>query len=643
MVPKFERSATLPPEHNEIDLKHLINIIRRTLPRIITITIIVAIVAVIVSVKLPPIYRATAVLKLQTEQALPVSIKGVLEHNINSKNYFQTQIEILRSDLITGKVIHQLELMQHPYYTQPPQPSLLFQTAAWLPEWGLLQQFKQATTLPVKPKLSLQPFTRQIKAAVSINPIKNTQLINISYEHRQPELAAEIANAYVQAYIQHIRDFRIQQTINASSWLEDGVLILKDNLNQAEQALADFLQQENLNYDSEVAHLTSNELNNLTHKLNQIRAALLTQSFKKNLALIKQNEQAVLTELEQKKAEYRSIIRQKTRYKALSREVASSSELYNMFLMRLKETNLTNELNPSTANQTSIAKPPLETFKPKRTLILLFVILLALIGLVLHALFRSFWLVNQDNISQLQPQLLGSIPNLKAADKQFRQLSPQQLFQANNMIREAAQSLATTLQLSMPTHKQQIIVLTSAGVAEGKSTVAMFLAMALAQNSKALLIEADLRKPSIAKKMGIPTTRAGLTDILRNGGRLSDSIWYDSVSQLAVMPAKEVKDNPLNLLNSKRFQSCLTIFKSQYDYIVIDSPPSQLVSDTFIIAQAADINILVTRANVSKRHELDDTIAELSKHSINVNGIILNNVALQDDKKYHYQYQRKAA
>jgi len=702
---------------DEIDLTHLFNIIRRSFLRICVITTLVSIIAAIFIADLPPIYKASTVLQLQIQQAKPIAIQGLLQNDINSKDYFQTQIEILRSDVITEKVITKLNLSQNAYYTQDKPNSKLSLIR------DSIIHFISPTTKQTQTQIKAinpQAFIGQIKSAVNISLIKNTQLLTISYEHNAPVLAALIANTYADVYIQHNRDFRVQQTVNASLWLKEGVQALKDNLNTAESNLTHFLQQENLIDDSGIDNFTATELQNLTTKLNTIRSELigaqtlyrqisqaqnldlltstsikalsnhavivelrnaytrakhniaelskrygpqhdkmiqanaqlsaaeenahnalqqLALGFKKNLSLLQQNESAVIAVLESKKAEHRTLIKQKARYKELNRELTSSNELYNMFLMRLKETNLTNNLNLSTATITDIAKTPLSPFKPKRALILVLVILLTLMLLVAHALLHALFFVNQDNVTNLQAPLLGSLPNFKAIDKKFYQQSPQQLFLGNKIIFEAAQSLRTSLQLSAKGKKTQVIMISSNTVGEGKSTSAIYLAMALAQTHRTLILEADLRRPSVRRKMGIPNSQRGLVDILSKSGSLNSYIWRDQQTNLAVLSAGELTESPSNLLSSTRFTSCLTILRAQYDYIIIDSPPSQLVSDALIIGQQSDFNILVTRSNNSKIGELNSTIELLAKHGVSTDGIILNQESLKNDKRYQYQYQ----
>ncbi|SGY96906.1 GumC family protein [Moritella viscosa] len=719
MEQKYDTHSGFPQGgQDEIDLTHLFNIIRRSFLRICIITTIVSVIAAIFISDLPPIYKASTVLQLQTHQAKPIAIQGLLQNDINSKDDFQTQVEILRSDVITEKVITKLNLSQHPAYTRDKPNSKLSLILDNIIHF-VSPATKQVQIKPINP-INPHAFIGQIKSAMNVSLIKNTQLLTISYEHNVPELAALIANTYADVYIQHNRDFRVQQTVAASLWLKEGVQALKDNLDTAESNLTHFLQQENLIDDSGIDNFTATELQNFTTKLNTIRSELIsaktlyqqisqsenldlltstsikalsnhaviielrneyTQArhniaelskrygpqhdkmiqanaqlsaaeenaqnalqqlalgFKKNLSLLEQNESAVIAVLESKKAEHRTLIKQKARYKELNRELTSSNELYNMFLMRLKETNLTNNLNLSTATIIDIAKTPLSPFKPKRSLILVLVILLTLMLLVAHALLQALFFVNQDNITNLPAPLLGSLPNFKAIDKKFYQQSPQQLFIGNKIIFEAAQSLRTSLQLSARAKKLQVIMISSNTVGEGKSTSAIYLAMALAQTHRTIILEADLRRPSVRRKMGIPNSQPGLADILSKGGSLNSYIWRDQQTNLAVLSAGELTESPSNLLSSTRFASCLTILRSQYDYIIIDSPPSQLVSDALIIGQQSDFNILVARSNNSKIGELNSTIKLLAKHGVCTDGIILNQESLKNDKRYQYQYQ----
>lgn len=534
MAPYFDRNLT------PLDLKRLLIIMRRSYIRISILTMIVAGITALYLSTQPPIYKATAILQIPDI-------------------HLETQVEILRSDRITENVITALELSSTP--DDPAEETAVRH----------------------------QNFITEFKRQLSISPVKNTRLINISYAHQQPQMAAAIANAYASEYIKLNREFQLQQQINSSSqssgpgWLDEGALRLKNKVSRAEQEISDFLQQDHPGEDSAIS---SNKLQRLTS------------------------------------------------------ELQTSTELYELVMQQQEETEQ-NNYAPLAAILTEQAKTPLTADDHNRLDILMITVLITIILLLLQAFLRSLTLVDQDTITQIHAPLLGTLPDIRSAEKNFNRLSPQEIYFSNRIINDAAQSLGIALQLKESTPNKQVIVTTSASAGEGKSTSAIYLAMSLARSKKVILIEADMRKPSIGRKLGIPQSHNGLAGLLLSGGRLADCIWRDKQTGLDIMPASDIPQSPLNLLTSERFKSCLTILKSHYDHIIIDSPPSQPVSDTLIIGQLSDFNILVTRSNYSKKNELTETIAMLSKHNINVDGIILNRIALQDDK--YYQYKKKAS
>ncbi len=586
MAPYFDRNP------NPLDLKRLIIIMRRSYLRISVLTLIVAGITAFYLYTRPPIYRATAVLQVP-------------------KIHLQTQVEILRADRITENVITELKLSavsDAPAHSSSEQRISLTDIGQQLNHWfstlyNYLSEQLQIISLGTRsdrPQNSQaensaarhQEYVTEFKSRLNVYSVKDTRLINVSYAHHQPEMAAIIANTYAIEYIKLSQKFQRQQQLNSSLyqddsvWLDEGASRLSNKISQAERELSDFLQQDHLTENDEA---TSKELQRLTHKLQ------------------------------------------------------TSTELYELVKQQQEEQTGKSENVQQSAILTEQAKPPLSADNLKRLAIFIAIILLTIILLLLQAFLRSLYLVDRENITRLKAPLLGTLPDIKAAEKNFNHLSPQEIFSSNRLINDAAQSLGIALQLKGSDQKKQVIVITSASAGEGKSTSAIYLAMSLASNKKVILIEADMRKPSVGRRLGIPQSHNGLASLLLSGGRLADCIWQDKETGLDIMPAGDIPQSPLNLLTSERFKSCLTILKSHYDHIIIDSPPSQPVSDTLVIGQLSDFNIVITRSNYSKKQELAETITMLSKHNINVDGIILNRIALQDDKHYQYQYRKKAS
>ena len=173
--------------------------------------------------------------------------------------------------------------------------------------------------------------------------------------------------------------------------------------------------------------------------------------------------------------------------------------------------------------------------------------------------------------------------------------------------------------------KCHIIGVTSSMRGEGKSTTSINLAYVLAESGKrVMLIDGDLRIPSIAKKMNIDGS-FGLTDLLRGGetielGKFQTTImpnWY-------VIPSGPLPPNPSELLGSKRMESTLNQLKEYYDYIVIDLPPVNLVSDALAISKYISGMIVVIREDYAEKRELETCMRQLKLSNVNVLGCVMN-------------------
>ena len=208
--------------------------------------------------------------------------------------------------------------------------------------------------------------------------------------------------------------------------------------------------------------------------------------------------------------------------------------------------------------------------------------------------------------------------------------------------------MRTNLEFTVPEGtKCPIIGVTSSMRGEGKSTTAVNLSYVLAEKgNKVLLIDGDLRIPSIAKKMNIAST-PGLTDVLmgRDTRKLNDykssllDTWY-------IMPSGDIPPNPSELLGSKRMEAALQSLKNEFDYIVIDLPPVNIVSDALSIASLITGMILVVREEYTEKKELERCFRQLKLSNVNVLGCVMNEAKSGGSsygkyKKYrYYKYYR---
>ena len=170
-----------------------------------------------------------------------------------------------------------------------------------------------------------------------------------------------------------------------------------------------------------------------------------------------------------------------------------------------------------------------------------------------------------------------------------------------------------------------VIGVTSSMRGEGKSTTAVNLSYVLAEKgSKVLLIDGDLRIPSIAKKMDIPAS-PGLTDMLMGRGVQDMSSFKSTLMDTwYIMPAGEIPPNPSELLGSKRMEAVLETLRTQFDYIIVDLPPVNIVSDALSISSLITGMIVVIREDYTEKKELEHCFRQLKLSNVNVFGCVMN-------------------
>jgi capsular exopolysaccharide synthesis family protein len=192
--------------------------------------------------------------------------------------------------------------------------------------------------------------------------------------------------------------------------------------------------------------------------------------------------------------------------------------------------------------------------------------------------------------------------------------------------KEQYKLLRANLNFTLPENiKCPVIGVTSSMRGEGKSTTSINLSYVLAENGKkVLLIDGDLRIPSVAKKMDLPGT-PGLTNLLMNADayRLEDfkspllDNWY-------ILPAGDLPPNPSELLGSRRMEVLLKAFEDRFDYIVIDLPPVNVVSDALAVSHLIAGMVVVIREDYAQKKEVENCFRQLKLSNVNVLGCVMN-------------------
>ena len=202
---------------------------------------------------------------------------------------------------------------------------------------------------------------------------------------------------------------------------------------------------------------------------------------------------------------------------------------------------------------------------------------------------------------------------------------------------EAYRSLRTSIKFSSVDKPIKTIVVTSALIGEGKSTVAANLAYTLNQDgAKVLVIDCDLRKPSIHENF-LLSNEKGLTDILVGKSDLK-SVTKKIEDSLFLITAGTIPTNPAEILGSKEMEDLIKELSINFDYIILDTSPILPVSDTLLLASKVDATLIVVKARKTKEKMVKESYSKLVEARANVIGTILNESDKSLDNKYYGNY-----
>ena len=217
-----------------------------------------------------------------------------------------------------------------------------------------------------------------------------------------------------------------------------------------------------------------------------------------------------------------------------------------------------------------------------------------------------------------------------------------QLYTYNNPkshIAEAYRILRTNIEFSNIDKNIKTILVTSAQQNEGKSTSISNLASTFAslENKKVLIIDCDLRNPSVHKMFNVSNI-SGLTDVLTGQKDIEKCIEKTKVKNLDILKAGKIPPNPSEILQSKKMRNFMEVIKEYYDYIFIDSPPVGIVTDASILAQYADGTILLVAANEADIEAVKVAKERLEGVNANILGAILNKFEANENSYGYYNY-----
>ena len=367
------------------------------------------------------------------------------------------------------------------------------------------------------------------------------------------------------------------------------------------------------------------ELNSTQENL-KLEVDKIVDNIQKNYKLAQFQVTNIIKLISKTRSDIQSLQTENFSLVSLERDVENNRRIYENFQISLMETSGKGEYTASNVHIIDRAIAPTAPFKPNiKMIIVLAGVFGVFFGVVLafmrEALDNTF--KTPDAVEEkLKLPALGITPVVKKK-KSSTKPEKQYLDDSRSPFAESINTIRTGLLFSNIDNPPKTILVTSATGSEGKSTMAMNLAAAYSNLGKTLLLEVDLRKPSMAKNLNIES-KVGLTDLVSGSVTTASDVFYkDNEGKLSVMTCGSFARNPLELLSSQKFESTLESLKAHFEYIILDGPPTLPVSDSCILANKVDGVIFAVKAEDTRIKVAKEAVSRLQKLNANIIGAVL--------------------
>jgi polysaccharide biosynthesis transport protein len=699
------------PEERRNRLREYWEVILRRRWTVLTSFAIVLVAMMTATFLTTKIYRATLTLQIDQQESKVMAVGSVSPNDTSyydSQNFYQTQYELLKSDALAQRVIEQLNLVASS------------QTAKKSKSWLDIFKKDSEKEIDATPEEADTGLMTALPGALTVAPIRNSQLVRVNFDSPDPQMAARIANEISVAFINLNLERRMEATSYARTFLQERLAQIKVKLEDSEKELNAFMRKEGIvKPDENQQSPDSQVLGEFTTALakaqgERIRAETLYQQakagdtmtlqavvdnklipeYKTRLSKLEgdyqeglktykpgypkmQQLESQIKELQAKidqeskgalaglKANYEAALAQEHmiaakmkeskqtvlggqdssfQYNLYKREVDTNRQLYDSLLQRYKEIGVAGGVGINNITVVDKAKVPKFPIKPNLMLNLMIAIALGLgigvgLALLLEHLDDTIKLP-EDMEKLLGLPVLGLIPLTKTTHGE--ELSLAENADLRSPFAEAYRSLRTTLQFSTAEGMPKVLLVTSTSVGEGKSTTALSLATHITQTGKnVLLIDCDLRKASLHKKLGIAND-FGLTNYLAGDAQPVSITRGCSIPNLFLIASGPLPPNPAELLGSAKMVALLNLAAEKFDQVIIDGPPVLGLADAPLLGSLVEATILVAECGVTSRQFAQGAVKRLRSTRTRLVGGVLTKV---DTRKgsygyhgYYYQY-----
>ncbi|OMG75373.1 polysaccharide biosynthesis tyrosine autokinase [Burkholderia ubonensis] len=472
---------------------------------------------------------------------------------------------------------------------------------------------------------------------------KQTGVVQISLEGKNPEQTAAIANALAQSYLnQHVIAKQTEAT-KMLDFLKSEEPRLKSDLERAEAALTQYQRTSgSINAGDEAkVYLEGSVQYEQQIAAQRLQLASLAQRFTDSHPLViaaKQQLGQLQAEKDKFANRFRSLPATEVKAVQLQRDAKVAEDIYVLLLNRVQELSVQKAGTGGNIHLIDSALRPGDPVKPKKVLILSAAVFLGLIlGTGIVFLRRNLFqgIEDPDRVERtFNLPLYGLVPesaeqarlDAQAEKSGSRARAILASLRPKDPSVESLRSLRTAMQFALMDAKNRVIVLTGPTPGIGKSFLAVNLAVLLAHSGKrVLLIDADMRRGLLDRYFGLEQ-QPGLSELLSDQSALEDAIRETPVQGLSFIGAGTRPPNPSELLMSARLPQYLEGLGKRYDVVLVDSPPVLAVTDATIFGRMAGSTFLVLRSGMHTEGEIGDAIKRLRTAGVDLQGGIFNGV-----------------
>lgn len=489
---------------------------------------------------------------------------------------------------------------------------------------------------------------------------KLTGVLGLNYQGQDKEQITKVLNAILATYSAQNIERRSAESAQTLKFLDEQLPDLKKQLDDAERQFNKFRQQYNtvdVTKESELYLTQSITLETNKAELEQKQAEMAAKYTAEHPAMREINGQ--ITAINKQIGELNSTLKQlpdiQRQYLQLYREVEVKTQLYTALLNSYQQLRIAKAGEIGNVRVVDTAVEPIKPISPKKLLILLLAILAGVIVGSIIALLRNMLRTGIKDSGQIENELdlpvYATVPRSPIQESRIKILKKKKSIpilavkNSDDIAIESLRSIRTAIHFALANAKNNIIMIAGPSPEVGKSFISTNLATIFAQGDKrVLLIDADMRRGYMHKYFDVDV-KPGLSELLSGQADLQKVLHKTSVANLDVITRGKSPTNPSEILSSNQFKELLEQLQSQYDHIIIDTPPVLAVTDGIIISQYTGVNLIVARYAKSQMKELELTLNRFEQAGVKVNGFILNDIQRASagyGYGYNYAYAYKA-